>query len=268
MLLDQEPGNSWLTDFLISVIQPPYPYTQSSQCPSSQSLMQGDVLDFSGQSFNFAELHSFPTSYDHLGNVIQNFEQDFASGSTSQNVAPEASMQNGITLGSKEFQPSFWSIDPFQANSRRHPETPHSDIPPNMNESDISCEGKHPQAVSIDVSSTARDHLIALILSLSEDSSLQSTVSLMSSFPSTSILAELTNQSLSNHLKRVDSFIHTTTFEPSQQFPELWVGLIASAALKSVHPSLRQFGLFLHEAHRALNNKLVRCALHTSVTQC
>lgn len=252
----------------MSVLQPPYPCTQSPQCTSdSQSLIQGDVLDFSGQSFNFAELSCLPVSHDYAGNIAQNSEQNLASVNATHYVACETSMQNGITLGNKEFQPSFWSFDPFQADSGLHSETKHSNIPPNVNETDISSEAKHPQAISIDVSSMDRDHLIALILSLSENSSLQSTVSLMSSFPSTSILAELTNHSLSDHMKRVDNFIHATTFEPSKQFPELWVGVIASAALNSAHPSVRQFGSFLHEAHRALNNKLVCCVLHTLIAQ-
>jgi len=257
-LLNQEPGSSWLTEFLMSVLQPPDPYTQSPQCTSDhQPSLYGDVLDFSGESFTFAELHQH--SHNDGVSMTQNAVNRFAHVNPTHTISSYSSMQNGITLGSQDFQPSFWSFDPFQADGGQSLLEAHRpEIHPTVDEGDLPCEFKLPQATSIEVSSSARDHLIALILSLSESPSVQSNASLMSSFPSKSVLEKLTNRFFSEHVKKVDTFIHAPTFQLSKQPIELWVGMIASVALTSTHSPMRQFGFFLHEVHRASNNKMVR----------
>lgn len=96
--------------------------------------------------------------------------------------------------------------------------------------------------------SSARDKILAIVLSTCQNNSILSRVA--SSFPSTDVMDSLMHVFLAWHLCQVSEYIHFGSFSMNSQCPE-WLGMAAAAgAILTPVKALRKFGYALQEAVR------------------
>lgn len=221
----------------------------------------GDVLDFTGQSFDFADFQS-PISVQHEEQAAPRDHSTKQVGSNREEDAetpsPEAEQaQDGISLGAKAFRNSIWQFNPIQGNEWKSHIAQLSQSPPSIDPGSVEKIDASAVPKLITLNSTIRNKMISLMLSLS-DNSVESSASFLSWFPSTGFLTLLINKFLANHIREIDTYIHVPTFNPNEQPAELLLGMISCAALTSSHAPLHEFGTLLHEAHRDLNRRMVK----------
>ncbi|KAL2785561.1 hypothetical protein BJX66DRAFT_58108 [Aspergillus keveii] len=258
-----EPGNSQFTDFLMGLIFTSTEQDQSSQCLDTLlSFPPGDVLDFTGESFGLQEPKSPVISEAHLH---QNDDSMLSGQSLDQGligyVKPPTPhqpppTQNGISLGTQAFQESLWTYKPSQQDQWKPMVAKLSQYTQSIDDVFSECSKTSYGPPIVTITSTTRNKIMSLIISLSDQFAVGSTASLLSLFPSEQLLMRVISQFLVNHKTELDTFIHVPTFNLLEQTPELLVGMVASAALSSPLPPVHEFGSFLHEAHRELNARL------------
>lgn len=256
-------GNSQITDFLMSVMLTADAGEQPiTSLDPLQPFSPADVLDFTGESFHFASpqppinlARSDSQRLDACA-TVQDLDRNGIECMTPPVLQP-APLQNGIILGAQAFQNSLWSFNPSQKDQWKSKVAQLSESPQSIDAVCSEFDTGSYDAKPVMVTSSTRNKIMSLVLSLSDHFSVDATASLLSLFPSRELLTSLTNRFLASHAREIDTFVHVPTFDPNEQIPELLVGMISSAALTSTLPPVHEFGSLLHEAHRELNARLV-----------
>lgn len=250
---DMDPRSA---DFLTSVTHGEIDKLPSPLRPFSPA----GVLDFAGDPLEFLEVQDSAISPGFGQQKSDTLTTDHSPASSGLGCIPADTRapqtQNGITLGVQAFQDSLWSFNPTQKHLWKSQVTQLSGTHQKTDEiskrKSTSCS-----PLPILVTSSTRNEIMSLILSLLDHKSTEETRSILSSFPSTDLLTCLINQFFKDHMKEPDAFIHVPTFDPQEQIPELLVAMITSAAMSSPHGQVRDFGSLLHDAHQELNGRMV-----------
>ena len=106
-----------------------------------------------------------------------------------------------------------------------------------------------------ELSQTARDRILAMILRLTTETASNRIVT---SFPSLEILRDLIHHALMHmRMRQIGNFIHFPSFDMNKQRPELLGAIIAYGSVTSPSPAVRKFGYALQETIRVAINHLV-----------
>ncbi|KAF5661538.1 putative transcription factor Pig1p [Fusarium heterosporum] len=104
------------------------------------------------------------------------------------------------------------------------------------------------RAVDQKLDFTARDGVLALVLSTYQPDTMPSRIS--GSFPSADLLDTMVHIFLNSFSNQVSNFIHFPTFKLNKQEPEFIANTAAAGAVLTPIPTLRKFGYALQEAIR------------------
>lgn len=97
-----------------------------------------------------------------------------------------------------------------------------------------------------------RDDLFATLIILAHDRSPECLRNLRTGFPSPALLNTLVHLFFTKQDRKVDSWIHSASFQPSELNTELTATIIAASALNSSIPTLRQLGADLRHLLRPM----------------
>ncbi|RDL31062.1 Uncharacterized protein BP5553_09851 [Venustampulla echinocandica] len=165
---------------------------------------------------------------------------------TPQSDTPIQNNTERLALGTKAFRSSLWCWTPVRADTgsiEQHNITLH----PSEMSSPTTYFSKDMHVNTDNFDSTARDKIVAMVLSTTPRQSFEK---VMSGFPSVELQNNLLHSFLASHMAQPDTWIHSPTLRIGRQRPELLAGIISSGAVLSTSVTIRKLGFAIHEAVR------------------
>lgn len=191
-----------------------------------------------------------PDTEPYLETSLADFlEADFEYGGGWDGLITRGRIRQAI----EAYKTSLWYSVPGQMNS-----------PPT---------GEQPEALLNEICSSApcrfnqsqRDTLFGTLIICAHNQSPDCLQTLCSKFPPPALLNMLVHSFLTKHDKKVDSWIHSASFEPSTRNMELSAIIVAASALNTSSPVLHQLGTTLRRLLRSRILEKVRMPLRATL---
>ncbi|KAF2204853.1 hypothetical protein GQ43DRAFT_109222 [Delitschia confertaspora ATCC 74209] len=146
-----------------------------------------------------------------------------------------------IRQANEAFKESLWYSIPNQGLSS----------PPVNGESDV-LTGQLRSSVPQRFNHSTRDNLLVSLTLFARGQSMECLRSLQAGFPSPILLDTLTHLFLAKQDRKIDSWIHSASFQPNPSNLELTIMIVATSALNTSFATLRQLGTDLRRLLRPI----------------
>ena len=209
--------------------------------PPHESLQPADTLEDS-------PLHLTPDMELCLGtSLADSFLADFGLDCGWEGLIT----RGRIRQANEAYKTSLWCSAPDQRSMRkdfigREPNSPLTDEEPETFVDDLhsSAPPRFKQAT--------RDNLFATLIINAHTQSPECLPDLCAAFPSHALLNALLQSFLTKQDKKIDSWIHSASFEPSARNMELTSMIVAASSLNTSSPALHRLGITLRRLLRPL----------------
>ncbi|KAH6953774.1 hypothetical protein BKA56DRAFT_648506 [Ilyonectria sp. MPI-CAGE-AT-0026] len=152
-----------------------------------------------------------------------------------------------VGMSSESFAKSYWRFCPATRDSTRADDPGECKDQVQYPETPISLDRR---VTCKRLSTAARDRILMTLVGTCRPENMPKA---FMSFPSVELLDTLLQFYLTSPVSRADSFIHSATFDPNEQSPELLAAMISSASILTIDPALAKLGFaFLEHARVAI----------------
>lgn len=188
------------------------------------------------------------------------------------NLITDTGWEKLITAGrirraSKAFKDSVWYSTSDRKSNHNRGAARDLGAFTGQEESEAFARGLH-SAIPQRFTQSTRDSLLVSLALLAQHQSPDFLKILQSGFPTSKLLNVLVHLFLSRQNRKVDSWIHSASFQPNETNVELTTMIIATSALNTTFPTLRKLGTELRQLLRSEIIKEVGLTPHRLLHAC
>lgn len=242
-----------LTDFLREVFHPAPPALGNTDAQLHTSISYDgdpvaswDVMDFSQDlSLEFQDIDGALAGEWGVWTTPALDVPFHEKPTERQSDVSSPSIDESISLSSAAFQRSAWRWVPNHEKGNQTLMNLGTAAEKDRHDSQFS--QRQQRCLLRPMDSTARDRIVAMLLTVCEKANYQNIAQLL---PSPSTLQAFADDFLFSVQCSIDDWIHLPTFLPSGCMPELLAGMISAGAVASSTARAQKFGYALHESTR------------------